>query len=297
MSAWGGPPRPPARRRWSRDGARSWALAAASIAAPLVLLAGWLVANDRNPTLGWFVGVLTIAGLMIATVLRDRSRWTATQAMVTWARSVGWAPMRDGRAPMEQWPGLAAYLEQERRPRPPSVADAWRLPPFGLGPAVVEGLLVGRYCGRLAVTFEYGTAQGAQLRATQVRYHVVAIQLPAALPTVWFAPRWVDAPAVGDGREVLFESAEFNDGWRVTGDDPRFVHAAVTPLVMRRLLQPDAAGLELRIEGGSVVHWRLARPDPESTDRALRVLADVVEALPPFVWQEYGRAGRGQTSP
>lgn len=297
MSGWGSPPRTAVRGRLSRDGARSWALVAVSVAAPLALLAIWLLADDRNRTLGWFVGVVTISGLMVATVMRNRAQASAGQAMASWACAAGWVAVRDGRAPLARWPGLEAHLDQQRRPRAPSVVDAWRLPPFGLGAAVVEGLLTGRYRGRFAVTLEYGTAAGAQLRATQVRYHVVAVQLPRALPTVWFNPRWADAPAIASGREVLFESAEFNDAWRVTGDDPRFVHAAVTPLVMGRLLRPDAEGLELRVEGDWVVHWRLAPPDPGSTDRALRVLADVVDAMPPFVWQEYGRAARGQTSP
>lgn len=273
MSGWGSAARTAAQGRFSRDGARSWVLVAGSVAAPVALLAVWLVANDRNRTLGWLVGVVTLAGLMAATVLRDRSRSSSARAMASWARTVGWVPVRDGRAP--------------------SVVDAWRLPPFGLGAAAVEGVLTGRYRGRPAVTLEYATAGGVQLRATQVRYHVVAIGLPNALPTVWLNPRWADAPAVAGGREVLFESAEFDDGWRVTGDDPRFVHAAVTPQVMSRLLRPDTTGLELRVEGAWVVHWRLGRADPASTERALDVLADVVDALPPFVWHQYG----GRPSP
>lgn len=242
-----------------RGGPRPWVLAAASVAAPLVLLAGWLVANDRNPTLGWFVGVATLSALMVATVLRDRSRASSARAMAAWARAVGWVPA-GARPPVGQW----------------------------LGAAAVEDALTGRHRGRSAVTLGCATADGVQLRATQVRYHVVAVQLPNALPTVWLTPRRADAPAVAGGGEVLFESAEFNDAWRVTGDDPRFVHAAVTPQVMSRLLRPDAVGLELRTEGAWLVHWRLGRPDPASTERALGVLGDLVDALPPFVWQRYG---------
>lgn len=297
MSGWNGPSRASVaggttQGRWSRDGAGSWVLVAVTAAVPVGLLAVWLVANGHNQVLGWFVGVGTLSGLMIATVRRDRSRAAGARTMASWARGVGWVPVRDGRAPLEHWPGLAAYLEQQQVPRAPSFADAWRLPPFGVAGSTVEGVLTGTYRGRPAVTLEYGQGGGVQLRPTQPRYHVVAIQLPGALPTVWFNPRWADAPAVAGGREVLFESADFGDAWRVTGDDQRFVHAAVTPLMMSRLLRSDAAGLELRIEGATIVHWRLGRADPASTMQALEVLADVVDALPPFVWQEYGSAAR-----
>lgn len=288
MSGWGAPPRASTPRRrapggWSREGAGSWVLVATTAVVPGALLAAWLVADGRNRALGWLVGVVTASGLLVATVLRDRSRSTAARAMADWGRRVGWVAARDGRAPLAQWPGLGDYLAERRAPRAPSFIDAWRLPPFGVARATVEGVLTGLYRGRPAVSLEYGQGGGLQLRATQARYHVVAIRLPRALPTVWFSPRWTDAPAVAGGREVLFESAEFNDRWRVTGDDPTFVHAAVTPLVMTRLLRPDATGLELRVEGDWVVHWRLGRPDPGSTDRVLGVLADVVDAFPPFV--------------
>ena len=200
---------------------------------------------------------------------------------------MGWVPLADPRSldptgRLRRGTGGPVSRALER-----SVVDSWRLPPFGMGGAVVEGALAGPCRGHRAVTFGYTAAGAAQLRATQLRYHVVALRLPRALPTVWVNPRLADAPAVAVGREVLVESAEFNDTLRVTGDDVRFTHAVLSPRVIERLLQPDSLGLELRIEGATIVHWRLGNPEPASTERALAVLADVVDALPPFVWQPW----------
>lgn len=282
-------PPTPSPGSFSREGAGSRLLLAFVAAVPIVVVVLWLLVMRRDVRGGWLLGVLLLAFLLGVTLLRQREDVVGDRAMESWACSAGWVAVPDGRTPLERWPGLAAAMDRARRPRIPSVVDQWRLPPFGVPyGAVVRAVYRGRHRGYSAIALEYALSGGVPLRATQLRYHVVALDLPRVVPTVWLAPRASDPPDVAAGREVLFESVEFNDAWRVTGDDAQFVHAVVSPLVMTRLLSPDALGSDVRFEAASLVHWRLGYgpADPARTEQALDLLADVGDAVPPFVWQQ-----------
>lgn len=297
MTAW--PPAPSSRTRagrrapWTRATARSrWLLLVAAVV-PAALAAWFFVLYRSDPMSAWFVGVVLLSTLMITTVWRQQRKAEAHGTMARWAQSVGWRFLRDSRAPRQDGETLPAAVARLRQPQRPSVADRWHLPPFGMGTlATVESAYHGTFRGRPAVSFEYATSGGAPLAATQLRYHVVSLALPRTLPTVWVRPRFLEPPAVAGAHEVLVESAAFNDAWRVTAEDPRFGHAVLTPTVIDRLLRPDAEGFEWRIEGATIVHWRLGGAEPAATVRALEVLSDVLDALPAFVRQGGPAAGR-----
>jgi len=83
--------------------------------------------------------------------------------------------------------------------------------------------------------------------------------------------------------DVDFESAAFNSRWRVKGPDARYVHDMITPRVMDRLLEDDASGFALRIEGPYVFAWRAGRLPTEKLGAMLGLLISVAKALPPHV--------------
>ena len=90
------------------------------------------------------------------------------------------------------------------------------------------------------------------------------------------------------GRDLDLELEEFNRTWRVAAEPVKFGSDVLHPRLMERLLAPDAKGLCLRIDGGDVLWWGAGRPALELVDVRLALLAEIVDSIPPFVWEDYG---------
>jgi hypothetical protein len=60
-------------------------------------------------------------------------------------------------------------------------------------------------------------------------------------------------------RDIDFESAAFNRAWRVRAADRKYAHDLLDPRMLERLIQPDAEGAMIRIEGGAVMTWQAGR--------------------------------------
>jgi hypothetical protein len=210
--------------------------------------------------------VLLVAGVLVSGWWFHRKRAAAVRA---WAAAVGWRVV-----------GTDA-----------SLVHRWRGRPFGIGSSRrVSELVVGTFAGRHAATFRYEYTTGSGKNRSTVTHHVVALALPAFLPTVELTPDGLGAKlakAFG-GQDIVFESDAFNRAWRVTASDARYAHAVLHPRLMERLLRADAQGLSLRIEGADVLCWTLGAPRLDDVARRLHVLTAVVEHVPRFVWLDHG---------
>lgn len=173
----------------------------------------------------------------------------------------------------------------------PSLASRWRGAPFGRGhsPRVSE-VIAGSYGGRSAVSFAYRFTTGSGKERQTHQFHVVAMAMPAWLPSVQLTPQGLGAriaTAFG-GEDLTFESDEFNRRWRVEARDPRFAHDVLHPRTLERLIRPDASGLSLRIEGSDVLSWTPGLPDVETLAARLGVMRALVDGVPRHVWLDHG---------
>ena len=193
------------------------------------------------------------------------------QAAQAWAASVGWT-----------------YLGAD-----PALATRWSGAPFGEGTRRwTTEVVTGPFRGRPAVSFgyRYTSPTPGESGESTTTFHVLATRMPVALPTVELTPDGAGARIAKSlgGEDHDTESDAFNRTWRVEAADPRFAHAVVHPRLMERLMWPDARGMHLRIEGADILSRRPGMPDMSTATSRLEVLAAVVDAIPPFVWQEHG---------
>lgn len=214
------------------------------------------------------IGVAVVVGLLLlvspALVVpmlfyRFYRLWQA----LTWAMRVGWRFVGADQSLLERWRGR----------------------PFtGHGQRVSE-LVVGTFAGRSAMSFVL-SGGGEATR----RFHVVAVELRAFLPTLELTP---DGPGAtlakaAGGADIQFESEDFNRAWRVRADDRKLAHDLVNPQVMERLLRDDARGLSVRIEGSDILCWTPGEHDLDAIWARLQLMSDVVDAIPRFVWLACG---------
>jgi hypothetical protein len=108
--------------------------------------------------------------------------------------------------------------------------------------------------------------------------------------------RWPHLVAVEEGllrglrdalgfRDHQLESDEFNRRWKVSCDDPRFVHAVIDPAVMGFLLdRGEGCRYELN---GSLLLVATERLDPEEYPALLTHSDDLRAAIPKVAWELY----------
>jgi hypothetical protein len=191
------------------------------------------------------------------------------QAIARWAASTGWTLVGTDR----------------------SLVDRWRGAPFGVGHSKgVSELLVGRFGGYGARSFAYRYTTGSGKNQSTSTFHVLTVTLPAYLPTLELTPDGLGArlAKVVGGQDISFESTTFNDAWRVEAPMPKFAHDVLHPRLMERLLQPDARGLSIRIEGTDILCWSRGAPHLDDIAPRLQVLTAIADAVPRFVWLDHG---------
>lgn len=221
---------------------------------------------DGAAFLGPFLVLVVVIAVGVGAWWLQRRR--AAQ-LVAWATSTGWQLVGNDRSLTARWSGH----------------------PFGQGSGRrATEVLRGRFEGMPAVSFTYRWTTGSgRERANHVR-HVVALDLPAFLPTVELTPDGLGAKLakVVGGQDIQFESDDFNRAWRVESRDLAVAHAIVNPRLMERLLRSDARGESLRIEGTSILSWALGATDTGALAGRLGLLVAVVHAIPRHVWQDHG---------
>jgi len=158
--------------------------------------------------------------------------------------------------------------------------------PFGFGALEADiDVFRGVSGGRRWAHFVHTLTTGADTTAMAYEHQVTAVELGARYPTVDILPEDMVA-AVGKrlgGRDVDFESAEFNRRWRVRARDPRYAYEMVTPRVMAALLEDAIRGFAVRVEGPYVIAWRAGRVAPEVARGVIAVLVAVAAGLPKHV--------------
>jgi len=181
------------------------------------------------------------------------------------------------------------------RERTLDYVGAFRSYPFARGDEREDlDVLSGTFQGYVCSTFTHAYKDQNDERSLPQTYEfqVTMVQLPVAYPTIDLLPDDLLAKAakmVG-GMDVNFESAAFNRRWRVKGPDAKYVHAMITPRVMRRLVQEDTQGLALRIEGRYLMCWRAGREGSENLAQRFGMLTSIAKALPPHMERQMREA-------
>ena len=163
--------------------------------------------------------------------------------------------------------------------------------PFGIGRDqrdidAVFGPFGGFSCA--SFTHQYEEGKEDEFKIPQA-WQIDVVDLPYPLATIDILPD--DALAkfakfLG-GQDIDFESAAFNARWRVKAGDAKYAHDIVHPRMMERLLEFDATGMAIRIEGAAVYAWQAGRHGPENLARRLGVLTAVAKLIPEFVYREF----------
>jgi hypothetical protein len=163
--------------------------------------------------------------------------------------------------------------------------------PFGVGRDprdidVIRGPFMGFACA--SFTHEYEEGDQDELNATS-RWQIDIVDLPYPLAKVDIVPDDYLAKFAKllGGQDIDFESGQFNATWRVKAGDAKYAHDIVHPRLMQRLLEADADGLAIRIEGSAVYSWAVDQRGPEDLARRLGVLTAVARLIPDFVYREF----------
>ncbi len=174
----------------------------------------------------------------------------------------------------------------------PAYGRRLRAYPFGVGNEqrdldVIHGPFNGFSCASFTHQYEEGTKDD-ELK-TPRSWQIDIVHLPYPLATIDILPDDILAKfaKVLRGQDIDFESSAFNAAWRVKAGDTKYAHDIVHPRMMERLLQPDARGMAIRIEGATVYAWAVDRHGPEHLARRLGVLTAIARLIPEFVYREF----------
>jgi hypothetical protein len=172
----------------------------------------------------------------------------------------------------------------------PSLVHLSDAQPFGQGrDKRATEVLRGAFDGHQAVSFTYSWTTGDEKDTTNHTAHVVALALPAYLPTVEVTRDGFGAKLdkLFGGQDIQFESEAFNKEFRVTASDAQVGHAIVHPRLMERLLR-DGAVTPWRIEGTSIISWEPGSSALETLATRLGLLSAIVRSIPRHVWLDHG---------
>jgi len=209
------------------------------------------------------VGMLAFAGL----------GWWASRKRIerlrTWAATNRWT-----------------YTASDR-----SLVDFSRGQPFGVGRSKrATEIMAGPFEGFAGLSFTYRWTTGSGKSSTTHTAHIVAVRLPAFLPTLELTPDGFGAKLaklVG-AQDIQFESDEFNRAFRVASSDPQVAHAIVHPRLMERMLRDDSRGTCWRIEGTWILTWASGSTDLDRLATHLGLLTAVARSVPRHVWLDHG---------
>lgn len=182
----------------------------------------------------------------------------------------------------------AASRNWQYLPSVPGLARRWESPPFGRGQSrSAYDVLAGEFRGRqvTSMTYEFVTGTGKD-RSTH-HFHVLAVHLPMALPWLRLTQQSGATSVVRllGAEDIEFESAAFNDAWRVEGPAGQYAFDVIHPRMMERLMQPDAVGHAITIEGDDIFLYVGGSQNEEYIDGYLNLLIDVIENIPQHVWE------------
>lgn len=173
----------------------------------------------------------------------------------------------------------------------PLLTERWRGSPFGVGRGrSASNVLTGLFHGRQIVSFDYRYTTGSGKNRQTHNYHVLALNLPAALPWLQLTPDGMGASIAKffGGQDIEFESQAFNEAWRVKAPPGQYAYDVIHPRMMDRLLAPDALGQMITIEGNDILLAVSGYQSLERIDYHLNLLYGLVELIPRHVWLRVG---------
>jgi hypothetical protein len=174
------------------------------------------------------------------------------------------------------------------------LAERWIGAPFGEGrdrhaTNVIRG--THRHRSFVAFDYEYDTASADGASGSLRRCSVVAVAMPAYLPTLQVVPESVldrVGDALGADADIDLESEEFNRRFRLSAYDPKFASDVLGARTLERVLKHPS--LAFRIQGTDIVSWERGQLDPDDVLARVAILDDVLAGIPDFVWREHGAA-------
>lgn len=174
----------------------------------------------------------------------------------------------------------------------PGLVTRWRSAPFGRGGSKrATHVLTGTFHGRQVVSFDYQYTTGSGKNRSTSYFHVVALSLPAALPWLQLTNDGAGA-AISKffgGQDVDFESAAFNEAWRVqAAPPPQYAYDFVHPRMMHRLMAADAVGKSITVEGSDIFLACSGRQVLEAIDIYVNLLYGVDQLIPRQLWLKVG---------
>lgn len=219
----------------------------------------------------WFVVFIVVIGGVLVFLVRSRRKKVARYR--DWAAANGWQ-----------------YIKRDD-----SRGARWRVPPFSLGQKQrIHHALDGEREGLAVSAFEHEAVSTRGDDTRTYRQTVLTVALPGPLPPVLIAPQRTPERMLFLGelaKDYEVEWAEFNREWFIRTDDLRFTSDFVHPQLMERLMEPDARGLFLRVEGPELIGWFTGvRDELAMIEKQLPVLLEAVRLIPGFVWKDYSRA-------
>lgn len=156
-----------------------------------------------------------------------------------------------------------------------------------------RNVLTGAAAGFEMVAFDYSyethsTDSKNNRTTTTHRYSVVALALPAFLPTLQVTGESLlhRAAQLFGFDDIELESDEFNRRFNVQARDRKFACDVLTPRTMQALLA--APQTSWRIEGALILSWETGRLDPLSVLARLSTMTTVIAGVPSFVWRDHG---------
>ena len=165
--------------------------------------------------------------------------------------------------------------------------------PFGQGfGKQAAHVLVGPHRGRTFAAFEYvykeRQGSGKNRRTVTYRHTVVALDTPAARPTLELAREGIGRKLLGlvGVRDLQLESEEFNKTFHIRAENDRFAYDVLHPRTMEWMLGDQRCrDMPFRFERADLVTWRQGSIDLDAAVWMLDYLCDVLDRVPAFVWK------------
>ena len=151
---------------------------------------------------------------------------------------------------------------------------------------MVAGDFRGRGMCALDYTYTTTSSNGETTTTTTHQVHLVALNLPVALPPLTLTKDSGFKRMFG-GRDLELESKAFNDTFRISCADDRYAHAVLHPRMMEWMLYNP--GLEWQFAGNALVSWGTGSWTVPDTLARLEAMSRLVDLIPPFVLRDYGR--------
>lgn len=230
-------------------------------------------------TVGFFVAVVAVfAGVITLLVVLGRRQHRSRAdlaALVDFAHQHGWSYQPSDTGAADRFAGGEPFPRWSRH-------------------LTVAHLVSGTYRQRGFASFEYQRRTpnpGRRSRTANQRpehFQITAVRLPGHGPTLQVRRAGWGARVLDrlGAKGLTFDDPEFDEAFRVTGDDEAFAREVLTGGLRRWLLSdPRARDFPLRFERDELVTWRRGRLTAPAVQESLEFLSDVLDRVRAAAWQ------------